>query len=247
MKRRHLSVCTGGRAEVAPRGKQSVRPLVRYHAIMRRRAFVAGLLTTAATLGSPRDLFAYASPPARADYSILIDGRDSGRHSVAVVAEGPQRIAMMRSTVDVRFLAIPVYTYEHLSREIWRGDTLVGFESRTTDSGRYFQVAGRSTPSAFVVDVNGYRSALPLDVAPATYWDRTILGRPHVLDPEDGRLFRHQVGRERAAALDWVGAAAEVDVTSFTSGVVWYAPTGRFLGCRFRKDQHDIEFRALPG
>jgi hypothetical protein len=222
---------------------------------MRRRAFVAGLLTGAAILGRPRELRAYAAyasgtMPAQADYAILINGRNSGRHSVGVVNESGRRIAMIRSTAEVRFLAIPAFSYEHLSREVWQDDILVGFDSRTADNGRYFNVSGRGTPSGFLVDVNGRRAVLPPDVAPATYWNRAILERRHVLDPEDGRLFRHQVGSERMTALAWVpgaGSAAEVDVTSFMSGVVWYATTGRFLGCRFRKDGHDIEFRALPG
>lgn len=218
---------------------------------MRRRTFVTGLASGAAVLGWPRHSFAYASSkPVQADYAILIDGRESGRHSVAVVNESGRRIATIRSTAEVRFLVIPIFTYEHLSREVWQDDTLVGFDSRTEDNGRYFNVTGRSTSSGFLVDDGARRAVLPQDVAPATYWNRAILVRQHVLDPEDGRLFRHQVGSERSTALDWmpsVGAAAEVDVTSFTSGVVWYAKTGRFLGCRFRKDGHDIEFRALPG
>ena len=219
---------------------------------MQRRAFVAGLLTSAATLCGPRDAFALAptKTPPRADYAILIDGRDSGRHSVALATTNGWRIATIRSIANIRFLSIPIFNYEHVSREAWQDGALVNFESSTDDNGRTFRVAGRSSPSGFVIDVNGRHAVLPRDVAPATYWDRTILERAHVLDPEDGRLFRHQVGSERMTALDWVpgaGSAAEVDVTSFTSGVVWYAMTGQFLGCRFRKDGHSIEFRALPG
>jgi Family of unknown function (DUF6134) len=219
---------------------------------MRRRAFVAGLLTSAAILGRQRQASAYAvgKAPTRADYMILIGGRDSGRHTVAIETEGDQCVATMRSTADVRFLVIPLYRYEHHCREVWRGNALVGFESRTEDNGRSFRVAGRSAGGGFLIDVSGQRAMLPHDVAPATYWHRAILERPHVLDPEDGRLFRHRVGSERITALDWMPgarAAAEVDVTSFTSGVVWYDASGRFLGCRFRKDHHDIEFRLLPG
>jgi hypothetical protein len=226
----------------------------RYHAIttMQRRAFVAGLLSSAAVLCRQRTALAYASstPPVRANYVILIDGRDSGRHSVTVATDGGRCVATIVSKADIRFLAIPLFVYEHVSREDWEGDSLVGFESRTEDNGRSFRVEGRSTSSGFRVDVGGRLAMLPQDVAPATYWNRSILERPHVLDPEDGRLFRHQVGSKRITALDWMAGsseATEVDVTSFTSGVVWYGTSGRFLGCRFRKDGHAIEFRALPG
>jgi hypothetical protein len=219
---------------------------------MRRRAFVAGLLTGAAAFGRTHGASAYAGgeTPARADYAILINGSDCGRHSVAVEAQSGRCVATIRSTADVRLFVLPLFRYEHLSREIWTGDTLVAFESRTQDNGRLFRVAGYGTPAGFLVEIGGHRATLPPDVAPATYWNRAILERAHVLDPEDGRLFRHRVGTERIAALDWMpgaGTATEVEVTSFTSGVVWYDRSGRFLGCRFRKDGHDVEFRALPG
>jgi hypothetical protein len=219
---------------------------------MRRRAFVAGLLTGAAAFGRAHGVFAYAAgeAPARADYAILINGSDCGRHSVSVEADGGRCVATIRSTADVRLFVLPLFRYEHLSREIWNGEVLVAFESRTQDNGRSFHVAGYGSPSGFLVEIGGHRATLPPDVAPATYWNRAILERAHVLDPEDGRLFRHRVGTERIAALDWMPAAAEaseVEVTSFTSGVVWYGRSGRFLGCRFRKDNHDIEFRLIRG
>jgi hypothetical protein len=219
---------------------------------MRRREFMVGLFGSAAVLQWGRAAHAYASGagPSQASYAILINGRDSGRHTVSIARDGDRCVASVRSTADVRFLAIPLFRYEHVSREIWQGGSLVGFDSNTQDNGRSYQVAGRATQAGFQVDVGSYVATLPRDVAPATYWNREILARQHVLDPEDGRLFRHRVGTERIAALDWMpsaGNAAEVDVTSFTSGVVWYATSGRFLGCRFRKDGHDVEFRALPG
>jgi Family of unknown function (DUF6134) len=217
---------------------------------MQRRSFMTGLLGSAFVVSTPRRGLAYsvAEGPARCEYAILIDGRDSGRHSIQVKTAGDHCIATMRSTADVRVLAIPVFRYDHFSQEVWNGPALAGFDSRTDDNGRALQVAGHSTSSGFLVNVRGKIAILPPDVAPATYWNRAILERVNVLDPEDGRLFRHQVGRERTTGLAWArtGNVAEVNVTSFTSGVVWYDGGGRFLGGRFQKDSHDIEFRALP-
>jgi hypothetical protein len=209
-----------------------------------------GLLGGAAVLAAPRTVMAYDAPlsPDRRQYAILINGRDSGRHTVHIEPLGEICMVTIRSTAAVRLLAVPIFHYDHASREFWQGRTLSGFESRTDDNGRALRVGGRGTASGFLVEVAGKIAMLPSDVAPATYWNRAILERAYVLDPEDGRLFRQHVGPQRTAALDWTGAGAvtEVDVTSIMSGVVWYGAGGEFVGCRFKKDRHDIEFRALP-
>lgn len=209
-----------------------------------------GLLGSTAILAAPRTVLAYAASisPDRRQYAILINGRDSGRHTVEIEPLGERCMVTIRSTADFRLLAVPIFSYDHFSREFWHGRTLTGFESRTDDNGRALRVGGRGTASGFLVDVAGKIAMLPSDVAPATYWNRAILDRVHVLDPEDGRLFRQHVGPQRTAALSWTGArtVTEVDVTSFTSGVVWYGAGGKFVGCRFKKDGHDVELRALP-
>lgn len=217
---------------------------------MRRRPFITGLIGSAFAIAAPPWGLAYDGdmPSGQYEYAILVDGRESGRHSVQVENSGGHCTANMKSIAAVRLLGMPIFRYSHFCEEVWHGPVLAGFYSRTDDNGRALRVAGRSTASGFLIDMLGTLAVLPSDVAPATYWNRAILERAYVLDPEDGRLFRQQAGEQRAARLDWARASTvtEIDVTSFTSGVIWYDEVGRLLGCRFKKDSHDIEFRALP-
>src|SRR5690606_851577 len=101
--------------------------------------------------------------------SILIGGRESGRHSVQVEAEGEHCIATTRSSAELRMLVVPVFRYEHVCREIWHERRLVGFESRTEENGRSCWAAGRSTPSSFAEIGAGRFVLVTAGVAPATY------------------------------------------------------------------------------
>jgi hypothetical protein len=118
--------------------------------------------------------FAVAAEGATQSWSfrVWLDGNEVGRHTFtrAESAEGARVVSEAR--LDVRFLFVTAYRYEHRAEERWRDGCLVSLEARTDDNGARKDVS--ATPERCTWSF--------------AYWDPGILRAQRLLNAQTGQI-----------------------------------------------------------
>ena len=72
-------------------------------------------------------------------FRVMLDDTPIGYHRVKINREQNSKSVHTQANFDVRILFIPVYSYEHETRERWVDNCLVDISSTTDDNGEdYF-------------------------------------------------------------------------------------------------------------
>jgi hypothetical protein len=132
---------------------------------MSRRLLFAALLIAATA----------ASAQTRAwNFRVLLDDSEIGRHRFTLRDNGAGRELRSEARFDVKFLAIPVYRYEHQAMELWRDGCLRALDARTDDDGERGAVDWREAG-------NGCRMSF-------AYWNPKILQARQLLNAQTGEF-----------------------------------------------------------
>ena len=153
------------------------------------------------------------------------DGSPIGRHGLRFTPTGPAAVEIdIELAVKVAF--VTVYRYRHVNRELWEGDRLVSFSSRTDDNG----TAHRSGPPVGRLDPGGGRPGRRRGAQRGDADD--LLAPPRVagpawIDSQNGRLLNCRVAA--AGPATWPGrpdrGRGRFAVTGDLSLDLWYAAT----------------------
>ncbi len=163
-----------------------------------------------------------------AGFDILRKGERIGFHAVNVeeAADGSVRVET-RIEMQVKIGPIPVFRYEHLSSEVWRGGVLQSLESTTDNNGKDMTLKVSRSGDALIVDGSMYKGQAPGDAVPSSYWNKAIIGAKTLLDTQNGRLIDVKIEKLGATPTP-AGAVAEqhrlsgtVDLNLWYDGAQW--------------------------
>lgn len=193
---------------------------------MMRRALLGG---AAACLVVP---VAGATPVPPIEFQVLRNGRDIGRHRLALRADGQDLLCSIDVELRVGFGPLTFYRYRHENLERWRAGRFVSFASVTDDNGT--RLAARAERSADGIAVEGVDGAFtaPAEAWPTTYWYRGFLDRSSWIDTQFGRLRRSRVvrvGTERVPVGAREVLAERVRLEGELALDLWYQ-AGRWVG-----------------
>lgn len=125
-------------------------------------------------------LAATAAPAAGAqgrawDFRVLLDDAEIGWHRFTLRAAAAGRELRSEARFEVRFLAVPVYRYEHEATELWRDGCLRELASRTDENGKRQSVNWRDAE-------HGCQMSF-------AYWNPKILKAERLLNAQTGELL----------------------------------------------------------
>lgn len=181
-----------------------------------RRAVLGGLAATgAATLWGGSDAMAAPSLasayPSILKFQVTRDGNPIGHvmERYRPVGQDLQVDVFIGFMVSLAF--IPVYRYEHRSRETWRDGRLVRLETVTNDNGDAQQVKGRAVPGGF--DVEGMEGPVtaPADILPSSYWHPRFTDSSRMLDSQLGRILEFDIAKVGSERIEAMGRPVEAD------------------------------------
>ena len=128
--------------------------------------------------------------------------------------------------IAVKLGPIPLYRYNNESTEIWDGDTLSRFSSKTNDNGVHTKVAAHRDGATFWVETIKEKYAAPEGAIVTTYWNPQTLSAP-LIDNIDGKLLHAKItslGPETISAANGDHIAAVHYAASGDPNVhLWYA------------------------
>ena len=167
-------------------------------------------------------------------FKVYLDDDPIGEHSFQVLPLGEEQQVLSRARFDVDVLFFTAYRYRHESRELWRDGCLERIRASTDDNGTDLAVEGRRVGGALAVEINGQGERLPACVSTFAYWDRDLLARPRLLNPQTGQLVNARLepaGKERRLYRGREVQAERYRLKADDLAItLWYSERGDWIG-----------------
>ncbi len=167
-------------------------------------------------------------------FQVQLDDSPIGYHSYRIKRRGPVTIVDSEAEFKVRFLLFTAYRYRHEYREVWEGNCLAELTSKTDDNGKGYSVHGGRGAEGFDVSAKQGQATLDSCVMSFAYWNPAILRQGALINAQTGEFVSVGVepaGEELIATDNGVVMANRYQLTAGEKEiVVWYGPSGEWLG-----------------
>lgn len=188
-------------------------------------------------------------PGNRIGFRMLRNGDVIGNHTLAFTRTGDALEVAVAIDILVKFGPVPVYRYRHRATERWQGDQFMGIESQTDRDGTPHHMRCVRTAEGLKVEGDNTQpyTAPPMSFA-TTYWNKVML-QTHVINSEDGRLFRVSPAQlaEEAVPMAAGGTirARHYKLDGDLPLDLWYDDAGQWAHLVFTKDGSTIVYEKL--
>lgn len=129
----------------------------------------------------------------RLDFTITRNGEAIGTHSYRFARHGRQTTVDIRTEIDFRLFTIPVYRFQHQSREVWDGDTLASLVSQTDDNGEPVHLEVRAEGEVLTVQRQTETRAVEGPAIPASLWNASTLRHRRLIGTVGGSVLATRV------------------------------------------------------
>ncbi len=126
-------------------------------------------------------------------FQVYLDDRPIGEHSFRIADSGETTRVTSRAAFDIDFLFINAYRYRHSSNEVFRNGCLTTIDASTNDNGKRYVVNGEAVGDGFEIEAGDGRERTNGCVRTFAYWDKALLDKGRLLNPQTGDLERVRV------------------------------------------------------
>lgn len=141
--------------------------------------------------------------------------------------------------IEIDFkIIIPLFTYTHDNREIWRDGSLLSLKSRTDNNGEDTFVDLRSAGGMLVGDGTDYEGNLSADLLSTSYFNPNLIRQSEIVSSQDGRLLKiniEEMGRETLNLEIGTVEATRFRLTGKLRIDIWYTDDGRWVKTEFTR------------
>lgn len=154
------------------------------------------------------------------DFRVTLDESPIGSHRFTLGKQGEEAELVSEARFDVKVFFFTAYRYVHRAAERWRGNCLVGLDSRTDDNGKQLAVSvGRASLDGCVMSY--------------AYWNPLILRQPRLLNAQTGEIESISVAAMGDDTMQVRGAAVAAKRYRISGPKnpidLWYSPGGEWL------------------
>ena len=190
------------------------------------------------SMASPMVLASSDSAQQSWNFRVLLDDKPIGYHRVDISTEANAITVHTRANFAVSFLFIPVYSYDHETRESWKNGCVVGITSTTDDNGDdYFINSSQQDNRLSLVTQDGDRT-LDGCVRTFAYWDIELL--------KNNYLLNTQTGEYQAASLTDLGTGTlSIDESRIEARHFRLVVEDRTIDLWYTKDMHWLALESV--
>ena len=194
-------------------------------------------------------LFAVATMPVSAselDAKFLIkhEGKVIGFHHVRGRETALGLVVDTDVEMRVKFGPIPLYKYDHESREVWRNGEIISIESATNDNGTKTSVFAHRKGDTLLIDGTLYSGPAPVDAVPPSYWDRSLINSRSVINTQTGEILDVGVEHIGPSAAPDNQAAEQYRISGTIEVDVWYDGS-RWVGSHLFVDGEELVYELV--
>ncbi len=214
---------------------------------VRGLAAAVGLLTPLVVA-----VVAYADQASQYDYAVLRNGKEIGHYRVVAKprGDGGEVELTFDSEMTVKFGFLPVFTYAHERRELWRDGELVHAAGTTTEDGNRYTIEIRAVGGGYVRTINNRVEALELDRLPLALFDpKRLNGHTSYFSLSEDKLLDVSFEFGGREVVTWWNGGALLDhykMTGDDERELWYDMKGQLVRAKLRRRNSEIEFLLQP-
>lgn len=167
-------------------------------------------------------------------FRVLLDDDEIGYHSFRLADDGVHRVVESEARFRVRVLFFEAYRYDHVNREHWGEDCLVGVDATTRVNGKLLSVEGFETEEEFVLRTDRGEQTLARCVMSFAYWNPAFLDQTRLLNTQTGEYVAvdiRAVGEEVFSVRGKQMPARRYSLSADKLNMdLWYSPDRQWLG-----------------
>lgn len=157
--------------------------------LRRPTAIAAGALALCLAGSVAADSAGSTARVKRLNFDVYLDEREIGYHRFDLRDEGDRLRLTTEADFEVRLLVFTAFEYEHRNNELWRDGCLERIDASTNSNGDRYEVEGQSHEGTFLLDTHAGSRRVQECVATFAYWDRSLLERSRLLNPQTGEYL----------------------------------------------------------
>jgi hypothetical protein len=142
-------------------------------------------------------------------FRVMLDDRPIGYHQVSINREQNRKTVHTQANFDVRILFIPVYSYDHQTRERWVDNCLVNINSTTDDNGEDYFINSKQSEQKLTLETREGMSSLEGCVRTFAYWDVDLLNSERLLNTQTGEYEDVEITDMGTGVLSFDGKEVE--------------------------------------
>ena len=163
-------------------------------------------------------------------YTILNEEAPVGTIRIEVRRDGERLLVRTDVDLEITFLRIPVLSYRHRSEEIWRDGAFEGFDGRTKNNAKRYEVVIGTTETGLRVSRNGKVRETGAPLMSWAIWCEAALATTSIVDTLKGKVKDFEasfLGLSRLGHGSGAVRARHYRVRrKQRTGEVWYGPDG---------------------
>ncbi|MEM7226052.1 MAG: DUF6134 family protein [Pseudomonadota bacterium] len=210
-----------------------------------RRLRALSILFVAASLVLADSIGATLLGSEQIAFKVYRDGEPLGRHEVAFREEDGMLHVEVDIELEVRLAFIPLFSYRHSNREVWKDGRLLSIETETDDDGERYWMRGLATENGFSVDGSSGRFLAPADVVPTSYWNPKTVESSPLLDTQYGRLVEVEAAPTGVEVVPVAGRDIEAQRYRLTGDLtldLWYTAEGEWAKTTFEARGAEVTY-----
>lgn len=119
-------------------------------------------------------------------FRVLLDDKPIGHHQVDINRQDNRKTVHTQANFDVRILFIPVYSYDHETKENWVDNCLVDINSSTDDNGENYFISSMQQERQLTLETRDGITSIGGCVRTFAYWDVDLLKSDRLLNTQTG-------------------------------------------------------------
>ena len=178
-------------------------------------------------------------------FTVLSDGNPVGRHRIVFEHEG-DRVEIREATeIEVSFATIPLYTFEHQARQLWRKGRAVWIDATTNDNGERFDITVRDSGRGYVRTVNGRVDRFDRSATVLALWNKDTFEHAAYFSAVEDKIL--DVSFESAGTQTIVLAGRSIRTQRYRmvgdeEHELWFDAAGHLAKVAFRRYGATIEY-----
>ncbi len=129
----------------------------------------------------------------RIEFDIYRNNKHIGKH-VFSFAKSDERLAVESEiNFQIKKLGIVLYKYHVKGTEIYEGEKLIKFNSKTNQNGKEKYVNLKLENEQYIIDGSSYKGIAPVDYLLGTWWNHSIVKAKAQISAVSGRIIKQKV------------------------------------------------------
>ena len=169
-------------------------------------------------------------------FDIVRNGEAIGTHTYHFDHSGNRTEVRIKTDINFRLFFIPVYRFEHESKEVWQNGKLDSLESNTNENGTPVKLQVHRDEDSLMVYGEDGNLHVDREIIPASLWNRLVLDRSQTLTTISGNVKKFEVDYVGEAELDVRGHKVTTQhfrLTGEFERELWYDKDDVLVGVRF--------------